>query len=406
MLLVKDAEKIILDLVKPIDETEIIDLIDGGDRHLATDIQSKLDFPYWDNSAMDGYAVNHLDVKDSSKNNPTELEIIEEIPAGYIPKLEIKSGQTSRIFTGAMLPKGADTIVIQENTQKEGNKVKIFTPSKVNEFIRKKGAFYQANENLLTAGIKINPPEMAILATAQCTKLKVFAKPKIAIFSTGNELIKPEETLRNGQIIDSNKYLLHSFILQNNAIPIDMGIVKDDKDTLKNTIYQAINQANCVISTGGVSVGDYDYIDEIILELGGKIEVKNVAIKPGKPLTFATFKNGCIYFGIPGNPVSTMVICWRFVKSALLKLSGAKNDYYPIFINAKTRHNLTSDGKRETYIWGKLHLLDGVYEFQSSTGLHNSANLINLAQTNALAVIPIGTNFIESNQIIKVLQIS
>ena len=139
-------------------------------------------------------------------------------------------------------------------------------------------------------------------------------------FSTGNELINPEDTLKTGQIIDSNQYLLASFIKKNNCLPLHFGIVKDEKKALKNTIAQAIQEADCVISTGGVSVGDYDYVEEILTELGGKIKIKSVAIKPGKPLTVATFDNGCLYFGIPGNPVSTMVSCWRFVQPALQKI--------------------------------------------------------------------------------------
>lgn len=405
MLTVNEAEKIILDLVKPIQETEIIDLRDGNNRILATNISSNLDFPYWDNSAMDGYAVQYNDVKNCSLDNPISLDIVEEIPAGYTPKSVLKSGQAARIFTGAMLPEGADTIIMQENTKKEGNTVKILFAPKPQEFVRHQGTFYKSGQNLLTSGIKISSPEMAILATAQCTKLTVFRKPKVAIFSTGNELITPDQTLKSGQIIDSNTYLLNSFLHQNNAIPINMGIVRDQKEALKNTILKAIETADCVISTGGVSVGDYDYVDEILTELGGKIHVSSVAVKPGKPLTFATFKNGCIYFGIPGNPVSTMVSCWRFVQSALQKLSGLKDNYQPIFVKAKTHSNLHSQGKRETYLWGKLYLVNGQYEFELASGFHNSANLINLAQTNGLAVIPVGIKHIAVENYVKVMQV-
>jgi molybdopterin molybdotransferase len=406
MLSVNQAEKIILDLVKPITESEIVKLVNGHNRILAVNVSSKLDFPYWDNSAMDGYAVKYVDVKNCSLDNPIKLDIVEEIRAGYTPKYELKSGQAARIFTGAMLPQGADTVVMQENTKKEGNLVKILVAPKPQEFVRHKGSFYQSGRDLLTSGIKIDSPEMAILATAQSTKLTVFRKPKVAIFSTGDELITPEKTLQSGQIIDSNKYLLISFITQNNGIPIDLGIVPDRQEALKNTISQAIQQADCVLSTGGVSVGEYDYVDQILTELGAKIQFRNVAIKPGKPLTFATFDHGCLYFGIPGNPVSTMVTCWRFVQSALQKLSGLANNYQPIFVNAKTRHNLHSTGQRETYLWGKLFLVNGEYEFELATGFHNSANLINLAETNGLAVVPVGTKTIAAENYLQVMQVN
>lgn len=405
MLSVEQTESIILNSIKPIIDTETVDLSHSLNRILANSINSKLDFPYWDNSAMDGYAVKFSDVQNCDSNHPIKLKIVEEIPAGYIPKFEVKSGETSRIFTGAMLPHGADTIIMQENTVKEGDFVKILASPKPKEFVRKQGTFYQAGNNLLSQGTKINAPEISILATAQCTRLNVFRQPKVAFFSTGDELITPDQNLQLGQIIDSNQYLLSSFIIQNNAIPINMGIVSDQKEELKTTIKKAINQADFVLSTGGVSVGDYDYVEQVLSELGGKIHITSVKIKPGKPLTFATFNNGCIYFGIPGNPVSAMVTCERFIKPALQKISGLTNINYPIFINAKTRDDLHSNGKRETYLWGNLYLINGKYEFELATGIQNSANLINLAQINAFAIIPVGEKSISANSKVKTMQI-
>ena len=405
MLPVNEAEKVILDLVKPITDTETVSLQDAVGRILAVAIASKLDFPYWDNSAMDGYAVKFSDVQNCSLDRGVKLEIVEEIPAGYLPKIELKSGQAARIFTGAMLPKGADTIVMQENTQQEGNFVTILASPQPQEFVRHQGSFYQAGQSLLSPGMQINPPDMAILATAQCTQLNVYRRPKIALISTGNELITPEETLQPGQIIDSNQYLLASFVVQNGGVPLNMGIVPDTKQALKDTISQAIQQADFVLSTGGVSVGEYDYVDQVLAELGGKIHLRSVAIKPGKPLTVATFAHGCVYFGIPGNPVSTMVTCWRFVQPAFQKLSGLANNYKPVFVQGKTRQDLYSAGKRETYIWGKLHLVNGEYEFDKAGGSHSSGNLINLAQTNGLAVIPVGQKLVPAGDRIKIMQV-
>jgi molybdopterin molybdotransferase len=406
MLPVNQAEKIILDLVKPIAEIETVSLQDATTRILAEAIASELDFPYWDNSAMDGYAVKFADVQNCSLARPVKLEIVEEIPAGYLPKVELKSGQTARIFTGAMLPQGADTIVIQENTQKQGNFVTILASPQPQEFVRPKGSFYQAGDILLTPGSQINPPEMAILATAQRTQLKVFRRPKIAFFSTGDELITPEETLQPGKIIDSNQYLLASFVAQNGGLPLNMGIVPDSKQALKDTIEGALKQADLIISTGGVSVGDYDYVDGVLTELGGQIHLQTVAIKPGKPLTVATFVNGCVYFGIPGNPVSTMVTCWRFVQPTLQKLAGLVHNYQPTFVRGKTRQDLHSGGKRETYLWGRLHLVNGEYEFELAGGSHSSGNLINLAQTNGVALIPVGKKLIPAGDDVKIMQVS
>lgn len=406
MISVQDAEIIILQLVDTLKETETISLDEAMGRILAQSISSQLDFPYWDNSAMDGYGVRFEDVSQCGPENTITLDIMTEIPAGIQPQTTLKSGQACRIFTGAMLPDGVDTIIMQENTSKQGDKVIILSPPKYpGEFVRKRGTFYQAGNILLTPGITINEPEMAVLATAQCPNVKVYRRPSVAILSTGNELITPSQTLQPGQIIDSNQYALKAFILKNGGHPISLGIVDDNPKILKQKIIAAINCADIVLSTGGVSVGDYDYIDNILKELGGKIEVNGVAMKPGKPLTVAKFDNGCVYFGLPGNPVSALVSCWRFVQPALQKLSGLKGDYKPKFIKAKSSHNLSAKGQRETYLWGQLKLVHGDYIFELANGSQNSANLINLALTNGLAVLPIGITHINQGEVVTVLSL-
>jgi molybdopterin molybdotransferase len=409
MISVQQAETILLNLVKPLDpfqDTEIVKLEEAWSRILAETVTSNLDFPHWDNSAMDGYAVKYEDVKNCKSDNPIILDIVEEIPAGYQPKLTLQKGQAARIFTGAVIPQGADTIVIQENTKREGKKVTIFTAPQPQEFIRYQGTFYQAGNLLLNAGIKLNPPEIAILAAAQLPKVKVYRRPKIAIFSTGDELVNPDQILKPGQIVDSNQYALAAFIRQQGARPLSLGIIPDNRQVLKAIIESAINQADLVLSTGGVSVGDYDYIEEILGELGGKIEIESVAIKPGKPLTVASFADKALYIGIPGNPVSALVSCWRFVQPVIKKLSGLNGNFLPQFIKGKTHQKLVSDGKRETYLWGNLQLIDGVYWFNLAGGSHSSGNLINLAQTNALAVIPVGVNLINEGELIEIMLIN
>ncbi|AKE63094.1 Molybdopterin biosynthesis protein MoeA [Microcystis aeruginosa NIES-2549] len=406
MYSVKEAESIILTQIQPRQETEKVSLEAAFGRILAEDISSDLDFPYWDNSAMDGYAVRYEDVKDINPENPVTLKIIAEIPAGQAPEIIIQPGETARIFTGAMLPAGSDTIIMQENTQKQGERVAILIPpEKIGLFVRQRGTFYRAGNTLLKAGIAINSPEMAVLATAQATELTVFSRPQVAIFSTGDELINPDETLQKGQIIDSNRYALTAFVASLGAIPRPLGIIKDNPDLLRETIRKAINSSAIVLSTGGVSVGDYDYIEGILGELGGKILIGSVAIQPGKPLTFATFPNGCIYFGIPGNPVSALVSCWRFVQMAIKKLSGL-TDYQNKFLRVITRDTLKSQGQREVYLWGKIEIIEGVYQFQLASGQHNSANLINLAGTNALAIIPQGKTTIQAGETVEVMIVS
>jgi molybdopterin molybdotransferase len=409
MLSVDEAEAIILNLVPVFhtnQDSEIVNLDMAHGRILAAPITSQLDFPHWDNSAMDGYAVRYTDVQNCSLEQPVTLEIITEIAAGDRPQAKLKSGETARIFTGAMLPEGADTIVIQENTHREGNLVTILTPPGYQEFVRHKAAFHQAGTALLETGIKISAAEIAVLATAQCNQLSVYRHPRVAILSTGDELVTPQQPLQPGQIVDSNQYALASFVTSNGGIPIKLGIIPDCPEILKQAIAQAISSADIVLSTGGVSVGDYDYVDRILEELGGTLHIRSVAVKPGKPLTVATFDNHkCLYFGIPGNPVSALVSCWRFVQPALKKLAG-QNNYQPLFVKAITRHDLKAAGKRESYLWGQLHLVDGEYQFALAGGSHSSGNLINLAQTNGLAIVPIGEKLISAGSEVKVMLIN
>jgi molybdopterin molybdotransferase len=408
MLSVQDAESTILGLVQPFNaatDIENVELEASLGRILAQSVTSSLDFPYWDNSAMDGYAVRFADVQNCNADYPAILEIVETIPAGVQPKTVIQSGQAARIFTGAMMPDGADTIVIQENTQREGNQVQILSPpANPQAFVRQRGEFYQAQKPLLLPGITLTPPDIAILATAQCTKLTVYRRPKVAILSTGDELIAPDQSLQPGQIVDSNQVALAAFVRQQGGIPLSLGIISDQRDVLKSAIAHAISIADVVLSTGGVSVGDYDYVEQILEELGGDIQIRSVAVKPGKPLTVATFENGCLYFGIPGNPVSALVSCWRFVQPALKKLSGLSAAWQPIFVKARSQQTLRSDGKRETYLWGQLQFIAGEAEFSLAGGSHSSGNLINLAQTNGLAVIPVDQTLISPGETVLVMQ--
>lgn len=408
MLSVRDAEAIIFSLVQPLDnqrDTEIVDLL-ADNRILAVPVTSNLDFPHWDNSAMDGYAVRYEDVQHCSESAPAILEVVEKIPAGYQPTCTIQAGQAARIFTGAVMPQGADTVVMQERTRNECDRVFILSPPKLHEFVRYKASYYQAGTELLPAGIKLNAPEIAVLAAAQCVQLRVYRKLRVAVFSGGNELVTPDKPLQPGQIVDSNQYAIASLVRQTGAKVFMLGIVKDDPEVLKQTISQAVANADIIISSGGVSVGDYDYVEEILESLNAEIHIRSVGIKPGKPLTVATFANPkpCLYFGLPGNPAAALVVFWRFVQPAMRKLSGLA-DNWQSFVRARSLHELRSDGKRETYLWGKLNLVDGFYQFDVAGGNHSSGNLINLAQTNGLAILPVGKTLISPGEEVEVLQV-
>lgn len=412
MLPAAEAEAKILALTALPTEVEQVPLDACVGRVLAKAIPSPLDFPHWDNSAMDGYAVRYEDVQGASVEHPKLLTLTETIPAGRSPQLPVGPGQAARILTGSMLPAGADTIVIQEVTQRQGDTVLVLETPEPQQFVRHRGSFCRAGEALMAPGLAIGGPELAVLASAQCLQVPVFPQPRVAILSTGDELVMPDVRLQPGQIVDSNQYALAALVRQAGAIPLNLGIVPDQPQALRAAIQSALAQADVIVSSGGVSVGDYDYVDEILSELGATLHIRSVAVKPGKPLTVATFPTERgpeapriepLYFGLPGNPVSALVTFWRFVAPALQKRSGLATGWGPTFVPAKTRDALKSGGQRETYLWGKLETTAQGYEFALAGGGHNSGNLINLAGTNALAVVPVGTKLIAAGATVSVM---
>jgi molybdopterin molybdotransferase len=414
MLPVKQAEEIILGLVQPMDpvqDREQVELLSARGRVLAESVVGSLDFPHWDNSAMDGYAVRYEDVAEVRGDRPIQLEIIEEIPAGKPPQKTIDKGQAARIFTGSMMPPGADTVTIQEDTQRQGDRVEILSaPSQRGEWVRYQGSFYQSGTPLLSPGIVLSAPDIAVLATAQITQVPVYRRCKIAILSTGDELVAPGQPLKPGQLVDSNQYALGAAVSAAGGEPLLMGIVGDQPEELQKAIAKALTTADIVLSTGGVSVGDYDYVEQILTQLKGTIHIKKVGIRPGKPLTVASFPreastSSVLYFGLPGNPVSALVTFWRFVQPAMRKFAGWKQGWEPQFLTARSQQELRGGGPREIYLWGKIHCIDGIYQFELAGGSHSSGNLINLAQTTALAVIPVGVSTIAPGDAIQVLAI-
>jgi molybdopterin molybdotransferase len=414
ILSVQEAETLIDSLVTPFAspaDTEAVGLLQGVGRILATAATSALDFPHWDNSAMDGYAVRHEDIVQCSPDQPVDLEVIEEIAAGTVPQQGVRSGQAARIFTGAIVPPGADTIVMQENTQPShlGDRhIAILQTSPPQGFIRVQGTYYQAGQPLLSAGIRLQATDLAILAALQCSPITVYRRPRVAILSTGDELVAIDQPLKPGQIVDSNHYALAALVQQMRAEVILIGMIPDDPRQLKQAITQACQQADVVLSSGGVSVGDYDYVDQILQDLGATLHLRAIAMKPGKPLTVATFpqsNRSILYFGLPGNPVSSLVTFWRFVQPAIAKLSGLKEGYGCQFVEAVTDQDLKAGGDRETYLPGHLVWQPGGYRFRLAGGNLSSGNLIHLAQINGLAMLTKGTRQVMAGASIPVLQI-
>ncbi len=383
----------ILAAVVPLDgqgDGETIPLSQAQGRVLAADILSPLDFPHWDNSAMDGYAVRHGDVQGASPTQPVELQVVETIPAGQVPQETVGPGQAARIFTGAMVPPGADTIVIQEHTQAQGETVTILQAPDPQAFVRQRGEFRRVGERLLAQGSALGGADIALLAAAQQTQIPVYRRPRVALLSTGDELITPAQPLGPGQIVDSNQPALTALVTAAGATAIPLGIVADRAADLERAIAQALPQADILLSSGGVSVGDHDHVDRVLRALGATLLVESVAVKPGKPLTVAQFPQGPLYFGLPGNPVSALVSFWRFVEPALRKLGGWASPWQPPMLPAHTDDLLQGAKTRETYLWGHLRPTPSGLRFQRAGGSSSSGNLVTLGQCNALGIVPLG----------------
>ncbi|MDX2273478.1 MAG: molybdopterin molybdotransferase MoeA [Cyanobacteriota bacterium] len=403
MMQVERAFQVIMGSIHPL-EPEWISTSAALDRILAETVLSPSDFPAADISSMDGYAMRYQD----GCAAPCELQVMETIPAGHLPSQTVQAGQTSRLFTGSLLPPGADTVIIQENTQVLGDgRVKIVQPAnQLGQFVRKQGHYCRQGDPILRAGLALGPAELGVLAALGRSVIPVGQRPQVALFSTGNELVRLDQLPQAGQIVDSNQYALWAAIHKAGGIPTSWGILPDDPQCLGTTMQSSIQRADVVISSGGVSVGDYDYVEKLLAELGGQILIHSIAIKPGKPLTFAIFEKDphrrCYFFGLPGNPVSALVTFWRFVQPALAKLQSQAPPWDPRCLTALAQSDLSGDGKRETYLWGSLNwqsdppLFTPVLDYQSG-------NLINLAGCNGLAVVPVGVTGIAAQQPVRVM---
>ena len=419
MMPVQQAEEIVLDCVRPLG-TEWIELGAATDRILASDLLSPQDFPPANTSSMDGYGVRQADLG----TIPCQLAVVETLPAGTVSQVPLQSGQAARLFTGSQLPVGADTVVMQEDTERlSAETVKILAAYPAGKFVRKRGQFCRSGDRLMSVGQRLGAPEIALLAAVRHLNLQVFRRARVGIFSTGDELVSPEQQPQPGQIVDSNQPGLSALVRQAGGTPQRLGIVKDTggsgrtasgqiaagKETLKQTISQALTSCDAILSSGGVSVGDYDHVESVLEELGAQVHIRKVAIKPGKPFTFATFEGGGskpakLYFGLPGNPVSAMVCFWRFVLPALNKLHGQSPPWCPSFPTAIAQSPLTAGGVRETYVWGQVVTAEGQLQFSPASEL-GSGNLVNLAGSNALAVVPVGTKRVEAGSAVYVLRI-
>lgn len=364
-----------------------------------------MDFPPFANSSMDGYAVISADLSDASPNFPVRLEVIEDVPAGYSPIIHLESGKASRIMTGAMLPQGADGVIPLEFTteSQDGREIACHTPITPGDYIRPLGHDFHKNDILIPFATRLDPRHIALLSSLGFVTIPVFRKPRVAILTSGSELIPPGSQLEPGKVIDTNSILLSSMVEEANGDPIKLGIAKDDPDDIRRLLNIAVDlRPDLIITSAGVSVGKYDYIKEIISEKG-EIAFWKVNLRPGKPFAFGTY-NGIPFLGMPGNPVSTFVTFLLFAKPLIQKLSGISQPIQQIF-TAQSLEQINSDG-RESYLRATAtSSASGKILVKLTESHQGSGNIFGLTTSNALLIVPNGVKSLPIGAKVKIILI-
>jgi molybdopterin molybdotransferase len=371
-----DARLKILDAVRRL-PAKPVSILQALDRFAAEDYFAQLPLPAFDNSAMDGYAVIAGDCKRGAR-----LRVIGEQPAGIDRKFRVSNGTAIRIFTGAPVPAGADAVVMQEDVAREGDEIVVNVDVAVNEFVRKCGCDLSGGQKILSKGDQINAAKLALLASQGFAEILVGGEVRAAIVSTGDELAKPGDKLQPGQIYDSNSALLQSLVQRSGAVATCLRHCRDDADELQNT-FRSITESEILIVTGGVSVGERDLVQATLRELGAKIDIWRVAIKPGKPFLFGHL-GSCLVFGLPGNPVSAFVTFLQFVRPAILRMMGA-NDLDLSKLPAKLTSEISNESERPHYVRGKFQ--NGNF---TPIGRQESHALFGLSESNALLRVETG----------------
>lgn len=355
---------------------------------------------------MDGFAIRAKDTIGASKQNPKVLEVIEDVPAGYVAKKNLKTDQAIRIMTGAPLPKGADAVIMVEDTKRASsiehrasNFIKIFKEVKKGENVRFAGEDIKRNEIVIKKGALLKAGHIGVLASLGFSKVKVYRKPKVAILATGDELVGIKDKLKPGKIRNSNAYSLYSQVIKTGAIPILLGIAKDKKQDLAKKIKKGLSKADMLLVSGGISVGEYDFVKAVLKNLGTEMKFWKVAMRPGKPLAFgvisATKRGGSArhfgggkipVFGLPGNPVSSMVSFELFVRPAILKMLNQNTDERKE-VEAVLEEDIEKKNGFKYFLRANTRWQDGKY-FTKTTGPQGSGILKSFVLANSLIILP------------------
>jgi len=382
----EEAQKIILDNCTTI-ETEDTDLSDSVNRVLAEDIYAGIDLPPFDRSPLDGYAVRSGDTKFAAKDDPVRLKIIAEAPAGHMAAEKVAPGTAIKIMTGAPIPAGADAVIKIEDTEEENNEVLIFTPLKENSNLVRAGEDVKKGEKLIEKGTVLTCGEIGMMAAQGKTKIKVYQKPRVAVISTGDELVDIRETLGPGMIYNSNLYAVGAAVTESGGIPVLMGTVPDRVAESTDKIKEALGRADIILTTGGVSIGDYDVVKDVFKDIGAELLFWRVAMKPGTPAVCArTGKK--LLIGLSGNPAAALVTYELMVRPLLYKISGRK-EYMPQKVEVVMEDDFSKQSNQRRFLRANVYFKEGKL-YASLTGKQNPGAMKSVMGCNALIDIKPG----------------
>lgn len=381
-LVVSDALNNIYNSILPITESEVVSINESLNRVLSENIVSSINVPTATNSAMDGYALHGNDIPDTGTS---KLKIIGTSFAGKPYQGKVGPGECVRIMTGAVMPDETDTVIIQEHVERIADTALIDSENKPGSNVRQAGEDITIGDVILEKGMRIRPADIGLIASLGIGEVEVIRKLRIAFFSTGDELCSIGEELENGNIYDSNRYTLFGMLSELNVTIMDMGIIRDNRADLQQAFESAANQADVIITTGGVSVGEADFVKEILQETG-TVNFWKVAMKPGRPLAFGQIKDA-LFFGLPGNPVSVMVTFYQFVKPAIrLLMSETETETVTMWVPCIS--NLKKRPGRVEYQRGILERDENNQWVVRKTGAQGSGILRSMSQANCFIVLP------------------
>ena len=368
------------EIVRPVADYEDVGLAHAVGRVTAADIAARIDLPPFDSSAMDGYAVDATGLHGASR---PQLVVIDQSTAGHPARRTLSAGNTIRVFTGAVMPAGANAVALQEDVVREGDTVTLTTPVRIGQHVRRQGSDIGQGDTMCRAGKKLSAYDLSWLAACGIATVRVARRIRVAVFSTGDELASAGDVLKAGQIYDSNRFALKSLLREKAVQVIDLGCLPDDRTSIRTALLAASAQADLVVTSGGVSVGDADFVKDVVAEIGA-IEFWKIALKPGKPLAVGSIGDA-LFFGLPGNPVSTIVTYLLFVAPAVDLLAGDEPMppmALPATLLAPMQH---AKGRRE-YVRGAAKV-EGGRLVVSVTGDQGSNRLATFANANCLVEI-------------------